>query len=118
MEVGEGTPYQIIGVGGYGKPILDRTLHFTDSLRFGLKVGFLAFDSTRISASNVDFPLDVIVFRMEPYTLTVHRFQRQDLQALSEQWQERLRESVMGFPEDWLNGAFDCGVVALCCVVT
>lgn len=107
IEVGEGTPYQIIGVGGYGKPILDRTLHYTDSLRFALKVGFLAFDSTRISASNVDFPLDVIVFRMQPYSLRVHRYQRQDLQQLSELWQANLRESVRRFPEDWVDAAFD-----------
>jgi len=106
IEVGEGTPYQIIGVGGYGKPILDRTLHYTDSLRFALKVGFLAFDSTRISASNVDFPLDVVVFKMQPYSLRVHRYQRQDLQQLSDMWQANLRESVRRFPEDWLDAAF------------
>lgn len=105
IEVGEGTPYQIIGVGGYGKPILDRTLNYSDSLRFALKVGFLAFDSTRISASNVDFPLDVIVFRTEPYSLRVHRYQRQDLQQLSELWQASLRESVRRFPEDWVEAA-------------
>ncbi len=106
VEVGEGTPYQIIGVGGYGKPILDRTLHYNDPLRFALKVGFLAFDSTRISASNVDFPLDVILFRMEPYSLHVHRYQRQDLEQLSERWQTSLRESVQNFPEDWVDAAF------------
>jgi putative proteasome-type protease len=106
VEVGEGTPYQIIGVGGYGKPILDRTLHYSDPLRFALKVGFLAFDSTRISASNVDFPLDVIVFRMNPYSLYLHRYQRGDLEQLSESWQSRLRESVQGFPDEWVNAAF------------
>ena len=30
IEIGEGTPYHIIGASGYGKPILDRTLKFTD----------------------------------------------------------------------------------------
>lgn len=106
VEVGEGTPYQIIGVGGYGKPILDRTLHYSDPLRFALKVGFLAFDSTRISASNVDFPLDVIVLQRGPYRLNVHRYQKSDLEALSEAWQARLRESVKAFPDDWVNAAF------------
>jgi putative proteasome-type protease len=106
VEVGEGTPYQIIGVGGYGKPILDRTLHYNDSLRFALKVGFLAFDSTRISASNVDFPIDVMVFRMEPYSLRVHRYERHDLAQLSEMWQASLRETVRRFPEDWVDAAF------------
>jgi putative proteasome-type protease len=106
IEIGEGTPYQIIGVGGYGKPILDRTLQYSDELRFALKVGFLAFDSTRISASNVDYPLDVIVFRVNPFSLRVHRYVKQDLQQLSENWQSRLRESVQSFPEDWVDAAF------------
>ena len=56
VEIGEGTPYHIIGASGYGKPVLDRTLKYEDSLQFALKVGTLAFDSTRISAADVDFP--------------------------------------------------------------
>ena len=63
VEIGAGTPYCIIGESGYGKPILDRTLKFSDSIPFALKVGCLAFDSTRISAANVDFPIDVIIYR-------------------------------------------------------
>src|SRR2546430_17158826 len=39
VEVGKGTPYQIIGSPAYGKPVLDRTLQYDDSLRFALKVG-------------------------------------------------------------------------------
>src|SRR5439155_17662448 len=62
VEIGSGTPYCIIGESGYGKPILDRTLKFSDPIRFALKVGCLAFDSTRISAVNVDFPIDVIIY--------------------------------------------------------
>ena len=50
-----GTPYQIIGSPAYGKPVLDRTLKYGDPLHFALKVGVLAFDSTRISAADVDF---------------------------------------------------------------
>src|SRR5262245_61463607 len=61
IEIREGTPYQIIGSTGYGKPILDRTLKYQDSMRFALKVGFLAFDSTRISATDVDLPIDVVL---------------------------------------------------------
>lgn len=106
VEVGEGTPYQIIGQTGYGKPVLDRTLHYNDSLQFALKVGFLSFDSTRISASNVDFPLDVIAYRASTHQWKVHRFQRQDLEALSERWQGALREAVLRFPSDWVESTF------------
>ena len=31
VEVGKGTPYQIIGSPAYGKPVLDRTLQYDDS---------------------------------------------------------------------------------------
>src|SRR5207249_2328681 len=42
VEIGQGTAYQIIGAAGYGKPVLDRTLTYHDSMRFAFKVGCLA----------------------------------------------------------------------------
>jgi hypothetical protein len=67
VEITSGTPYHIIGETGYGKPVLDRTLKHADSIHFALKVGCLAFDSTRISAADVDFPLDVVVYSKGPF---------------------------------------------------
>ena len=74
VEVGQNTPYSIIGARGYGKPVLDRTLVYTDSLLFALKVGCLAFDSTRISASGVDFPIDVVLYYGATGELAEHRY--------------------------------------------
>jgi putative proteasome-type protease len=74
VEIGVGTPYHIIGSAGYGKPVLDRTLKYEDSMRFALKVGCLAFDSTRISAADVDFPIDVVLYFAESGELIEHRF--------------------------------------------
>lgn len=101
VEIGAGTPYCIIGESGYGKPILDRTLKFTDSIRYALKVGCLAFDSTRISAVNVDFPIDVIIYDADRQTIIEHRFEKQDLVEISNWWQERLRQSVIDLPQQW-----------------
>lgn len=101
VEVGAGTPYCIIGETGYGKPILDRTLHYGDSIPFALKVGCLAFDSTRISAANVDFPIDVIVYDRATQQILQHRYEKADLQENSNWWQERLRQSVMELPCEW-----------------
>jgi putative proteasome-type protease len=101
VEIGPGTPYCIIGESGYGKPILDRTLKFTDPIPFALKVGCLAFDSTRISAANVDFPIDVIVYRAEQQSIFQHRYEKKDLLEISNWWQERLRQSVIELPCDW-----------------
>ncbi len=103
MEVSQGTPYHIIGESGYGKPVLDRTLNYTDSLRFALKVGCLAFDSTRISAADVDFPVDVVIFDKKLNQLVEHRYEQTDLQEISAWWQDRLRQSVKDLPSEWLD---------------
>lgn len=101
VEIGAGTPYHILGASGYGKPVLDRTLKFPDPISLALKVGCLAFDSTRISAADVDFPLDVVLYRKGGFEMIEHRFEKADLLQLSEWWQERLRHSVNELPSGW-----------------
>ena len=107
VEIGQGTPYHIIGSAGYGKPVLDRTLKYEDSIRFALKVGCLAFDSTRISAADVDFPIDVVIYFADTGKLVEHRFEKDELLEISEGWQERLRASVSNLPSNWLDSFFD-----------
>jgi putative proteasome-type protease len=101
VEIGEGTPYHIIGASGYGKPVLDRTLKFEDPLQFALKVGTLAFDSTRISAADVDFPVDIVLYVKNSYKMVSQRFEKNDLVENSDVWQERLRKSVRELPLAW-----------------
>ncbi|WP_027183024.1 peptidase [Desulfovibrio inopinatus] len=103
VEVGEGTPYYIIGEGGYGKPVLDRTLKHSDSLKFALKVGCLAFDSTRISASDVDFPIDVVLYSRHSHEIVEHRYEATDLAEISSWWQNQLRSSVNELPSEWVE---------------
>jgi len=103
VEITSGTPYHIIGETGYGKPVLDRTLKHADSIHFALKVGCLAFDSTRISAADVDFPLDVVVYSKGSFSLIEHRFEQGDLAHISTWWQERLREDVHALPSEWID---------------
>jgi putative proteasome-type protease len=106
VEVGEGTAYSIIGASGYGKPVLDRTLKPSDPMRFALKVGFLAFDSTRISAADVDFPIDVVLCSKGSYKLIEHRFEKSDMLEISNWWQDRLRHSVNELPRQWMERVF------------
>jgi len=106
VEISQGTPYSIIGETGYGKPILDRTLKYSDSMQFALKVGCLAFDSTRISAANVDFPIDVVIYKRDSFEIVEHRYEKQDLIDISNWWQERLRESVRLLPSKWITSLF------------
>lgn len=103
VEITPGTPYHIIGEGGYGKPVLDRTLKHSDPVHFALKVGCLAFDSTRISAADVDFPIDVVLYNKGTHELVEHRFEEQDLEEISRWWQDRLRQSVHELPSEWVD---------------
>ena len=106
IDIGPGTPYSIIGAQRYGKPILDRTLDYEDSLRHALKVGVLAFDSTRISSSDVNFPIDVIVYKDADRSIRETRYEKSDLEQMSSQWQASLREALQKLPDNWSEYAF------------
>lgn len=110
VEVGEGTAYCIIGASGYGKPVLDRTLKPSDSMRFALKVGFLAFDSTRIRAADVDFPIDVVLYPKGGAQMIEQRFEKSDMQEISTWWQDRLRQSLNELPARILREATQAGM--------
>ncbi|HRF60818.1 MAG TPA: hypothetical protein PLH94_13010 [Fimbriimonadaceae bacterium] len=107
VEVSEESPYQIIGSPGYGKPLLDRTLEFDDPMKFAFKVGCLAFDSTRVSAADVDFPIDVALYPRDSFHVVAHRFQEADMHKVTHWWQSRLRQSVNGLPSQWLEALFE-----------
>ena len=103
VAVERDTPYQIIGAGGYGKPVLDRTLKYGDPMRFALKVGCLAFDSTRISAADVGPPIDVVLYKRDGFRVIEHRFSQLDLTEITDWWQDRLRNSIRQIPTGWLD---------------
>lgn len=103
VEIGEETPYQIIGVPGYGKPVLDRTFSNRDSLAFAVKVGCLAFDSTRISAADVDFPIDLVLYRNNSFRMIEHRYAQEDLIEISTWWDDALRKTIKNLPSEWMD---------------
>ena len=76
VEVSEGSPFVIIGNNGYGKPILDRAIRYESSLKFALKAGFLSFDATRISANDVDYPIDVIYYSKDSFRIIEKRYKK------------------------------------------
>ena len=106
VEVGPDTPYQIIGNSGFGKPILERSLTHSDPILYAFKLGVLAFDTTRLCASNVDFPIDLVLYRRGSYELVEHRYEREDLNQISRWWQERMRCAVDELPSKWVEAAF------------
>lgn len=106
VEVGPDTPYQIIGASGFGKPILERSVTQQDSMRYAFKVGLLAFDSTRICAADVDYPIDVLLYQRGSFEMVERRYQADDLRSISNWWQERMRRSVQDLPAEWIEAAF------------
>jgi putative proteasome-type protease len=106
VEIGPDTPYQIIGASGFGKPILERSLTWKDSMQYAFKVGLLAFDATRLCVADVDFPMDVILYRRGAFALVEQRYEAKDVREISNWWQERMRRSVADLPSEWIEAAF------------
>jgi len=107
VELGYGAPFVVIGNSGHGKAILNRTLNENSSMRLALKTGFLAFDSTRVSSNNVDFPIDVVLYEKDSFYLAEHRYDKQDLENVSAQWAEELKKALQNIPEEWMDVTFD-----------
>ena len=106
VYTGTATPYHVIGSTGYGKPILDRALKFDDAMQHAFKVACLAFDSTRISAADVDFPMDVVLYLQDSFRMVEHRFEYEELREMTTWWQEHLRNGVYEMPSNAIDTAF------------
>ena len=95
------SPYFIIGRTSYGKPILDRLLRYDTPLDQALALAYLAFDATRASVVDVDFPIDVIVLRTGSPALHRSRFTAAELGRAHDWWHARLQSALNAFPMDW-----------------
>ncbi len=103
VEMTESSPFFIIGAAAYGKPILQRALKYESPIRFALKAGFLAFDSTRISSTDVGYPIDVIIQKKNEFKIIEHRFDHEDLGKYSKWWQEKLANGLSELSEEWID---------------
>ncbi|MEM6764759.1 MAG: peptidase [Bacteroidota bacterium] len=100
IEIMQATPFAIIGNSGYGKPILNRVLTYDSSLEFAVKTGFLSFDSTRVSANDVGYPIDVVIFNEKSDNMTEKRFEEDDTGDIAEFWADKLGELINQIPDD------------------
>lgn len=105
VEVTESTPYYAIGESSYGKPLIDRALHFDTSMEIAMKLGYLAFEATRTSATDVDFPIDMVLYRRDSFKMSEIRYEREDLAPVTDWWKARVRETVELCPSDWAKDA-------------
>src|ERR1700738_1466599 len=65
IECTTDTPYLQIGEHKYGKPVLDRAMHYDVELYEALKTGLISMDSTMRSNLGVGLPIDVLVVRKD-----------------------------------------------------
>jgi len=107
VEIGQGAPFVIIGNSGHGKAILNRTIHEDSKMDLALKAGFLSFDSTRVSSNNVDFPIDVLLYNKDSYQILEQRYEYNDLQHVSEQWAQELKNALDNIPGKWIDDVFE-----------
>ncbi len=107
IEIRRGTPFVIIGNTGFGNPVLKRSLTYEDTLDYALNCAFLAFDATRISANDVDYPIDTVVLLNDAYHTTEQRFEQKELEHIAAFWNNRLKSAIQELPADVLKKAFE-----------
>uniref|UniRef100_Q07P99 Putative proteasome-type protease n=1 Tax=Rhodopseudomonas palustris (strain BisA53) TaxID=316055 RepID=Q07P99_RHOP5 len=66
------TPYLQIGEHKYGKPVLDRAMHYDVELYEALKTSLISMDSTMRSNLGVGLPIDVLVVRTDVCDADLH----------------------------------------------
>ena len=106
VELDEGSPFAIIGNSGQGKGILNRVIKPETSMRQALKAGYLSFDSVRISSNDVEFPIDIVTYEKNSFHIVENRYQQQELQQVSADWNEKLKHSLDQIPEEWMEKMF------------
>jgi putative proteasome-type protease len=97
----EDTPYFQIGESKYGKPILDRALHYDTPLEEALRCALISFASTLRSNVSVGMPLDVMVYKKGSLDIpTGKRILEDDeyFSAISKQWSDILRRGLQSLP--------------------
>ncbi len=107
IEAAIDSPYFIIGRTHYGKPILDRLLNYNTPLTSAVMLALLAFDATRTSVTDVDYPIDVAVLGRDDSTPRFNRFTEADLAETTTQWNWALAQSLKNLPMQWASPLFN-----------
>ncbi len=76
-------------------------------MKLALKAGFLSFDSTRISAVDVGFPIDVALYQNGSFNMVDYHYESADLESVSAQWHEELKKALDNTSNQWIDNAFN-----------
>ncbi|MGH7214579.1 MAG: peptidase [Tepidisphaeraceae bacterium] len=97
------SPYLQIGETKYGRPILDRGIHFDETtLEEAAKYALLSLDSTMKSNVTVGPPIDLLIYLRDELDITrQRRFDADDvdLNKIRTRWQLALRQAVNKLPD-------------------
>ncbi|MFB2834303.1 peptidase [Floridanema evergladense] len=99
------TPFLQIGETKYGKPILDRTLHFDTPLEACAKCALLSIDSTMKSNISVGPPINMIMYEKDSLVVEKKLLLRLGdpyLVKMRQWWEESLRNAFDQMPSiEW-----------------
>ena len=101
IECTTDTPYLQIGEHKYGKPVLDRAMHYDVELYDALKTGLISMDSTMRSNLGVGLPIDVLVVRADVCEADLnHRIEAGEpyFHDLRSRWSAALRAAHQNIP--------------------
>jgi putative proteasome-type protease len=90
-----------IGEHKYGKPVLDRAMHYDVELYEALKTGLISMDSTMRSNLGVGLPIDVLVVRTDACEADLnHRIEAGEpyFHDLRSRWSAALRAAHQNIP--------------------
>jgi putative proteasome-type protease len=103
LSAAEELPYLQIGERKYGRPILDRGVHYSKtSLEEATKYALISLDSTMRSNVTVGPPIDLAVYTANEFQITRYRrleADDPDLRGIRRQWEQALRRTVQELPE-------------------
>lgn len=101
IECTTDTPYLQIGEHKYGKPVLDRAVHYEVELYEALKTSLISMDSTMRSNIGVGMPIDVLVARTDTCEADLnHRIEAGEpyFHDLRSRWSAALRQAHHNIP--------------------
>src|ERR1700720_1295835 len=101
IECTTDTPYLQIGEHKYGKPVLDRAMHYDVEWYEALKTSLISMDSTMRSNLGVGLPIDVLVVRSDVCDADLnHRIEAGEpyFHDLRSRWSAALRAAHQNIP--------------------
>ena len=100
----ERTPYLSVGSTSYGKPILDRALSYDTPMQVALKIAYLSFDSTRFSAADVGYPIDLATLTTNDRKIRLAELDYDDLMEQRQWWNSHITQLAGQLPDGpWIG---------------